>query len=222
MERHRTGRRADLWVQVLLFDGFDPLDVIGPAETFAAPAHLGLAECRVELVSAVGPRAVRAGTAGLDLTAGALFDPACDILVVPGASGPIDGTGPGSVPALLAAAAQEHRQLLTEAVSSAQLTVATVCGGGALLGLAGVLDGRAATTHHLGLDLLDATGANVIDARIVDDGDIVSAGAVTSGIDLGIYLLERHLGPEVAIGVEKLFAFQRRGTAWLRPGRETA
>jgi transcriptional regulator GlxA family with amidase domain len=64
------------------------------------------------------------------------------------------------------------------------------------------------------MDVLDATGTIAIQARIVDDGDLVSAGGVTSGIDLGIYLVERLVSAKVAIEVEALFEFERRGTTW--------
>jgi transcriptional regulator GlxA family with amidase domain len=97
--------------------------------------------------------------------------------------------------------------------------VATVCGGSLVLAMAGLIEGRPATTHHLGRDALEATGTVAIDARVVDDGDLVSGAAVTSGLDLGLYLLERELGPRVAHAVEKLFAYERRGTVWRATGQ---
>jgi transcriptional regulator GlxA family with amidase domain len=80
--------------------------------------------------------------------------------------------------------------------------------------MAGLIDGRNATTHHQGLDVLGASGVNVTRARVVDDGDLVTAGGVTSGLDLGLYLLEREVGPKVALAVEDLFEHERRGVAW--------
>jgi len=108
--------------------------------------------------------------------------------------------------------------LLKEALDKPGLTVATVCGGSMVLAMAGLIEGRHATTHHLGLDLLDATGVKAVDARAVDDGDLVTGAGVTSGLDLGLYLLERELGPRVAHAVEKLFAHERRGTTWRNHG----
>jgi transcriptional regulator GlxA family with amidase domain len=84
--------------------------------------------------------------------------------------------------------------------------------------MAGLLEGRHVVTHHLGMDVLSATGAIPIAARVVDDGDLVTAGGVTSGLDLGLYLLERLLGPRVARAVEELFEYERRGTVWRDAG----
>lgn len=66
--------------QVVLFDGFDPLDVIGPYETLTAGG------VRAELVAAEGPREVPAGMNLLSLRATARLDPDADLIVVPGAA----------------------------------------------------------------------------------------------------------------------------------------
>ena len=108
---------------------------------------------------------------------------------------------------------------MTKAFANPAITVATVCGGSLALAMAGLLQGRNAVTHVLGNDVLDATGVTVIPARVVDDGDLVTAGGVTSGLDLALYLLERQYGPRVALAVEALFEFERRGTVWTREGR---
>ncbi len=70
------------------------------------------------------------------------------------------------------------------------------------------------------MDALEATGVRAVDARIVDDGDLVSAGGVTSGLDLGLYLLERTVGPRIAREVELLFQYERRGVVWRDAGLE--
>ncbi len=108
--------------------------------------------------------------------------------------------------------------LLKEALDDPTVTVATVCGGSLVPAMAGLLEGRHATTHHLGIDMLDATGVHAVRARVVDDGDLVSGAGVTSGLDLSLYLLERELGPRIAHAVETLFAHERRGTVWRATG----
>lgn len=70
--------------------------------------------------------------------------------------------------------------------------------------------------------MLDATGAHAIRARVVDDGDLITGAGVTSGLDLGLYLLERELGPRIAHAVEELFAHERRGTVWRAQGMAPA
>lgn len=191
--------------QIVLYDDFAPLDAIAPYDVLCAG---GL---EVELVSAEGAREVRSGVGPLTLRASAVLDPQrADLVVVPGVAGQgeevptrlrnVLGTG---LPALL-----------KEACDKPGLTVATVCGGSLVLAMAGLIDGRHATTHHDGTDLLDGTGAIRVNARLVDDGDLVTGAAVTSGLDLGLYLLERELGPRVALAVEQLFDYERRGTVW--------
>ena len=218
-------------VQIVLFDGFDPLDVIAPYEVFYAGGTATDGSVTVELVSAEGPREVVSGTGGLTLRATGPLDPArAGIVLVPGASGRVGA--PGEVPDTDAGGTQEWQAdqfipvllgrtlttdlpvLLKDAMDNPQVTVTAVCGGSLVLAMAGLLDGRHATTHHLGLDMLDATGVHAIRARVVDDGDLVTGAGVTSGLDLALYLLDREIGPQVAHAVEELFAYERRGTPW--------
>jgi len=188
-----------MFAQVVLFDGFDPLDVIGPYETLTA------AGIRAELVSAEGPREVPAGLNLLSLKATAQLDPNADLIVVPGAA----ALDEDETIALLSNAAATLAPALSQAGP-----IATVCGGSLLLAMTGLIKGRNATTNHLGLHALESMGVNAIRARIVDDGDLVSAAGVSSGIDLGLYLVEREAGARKALEVEALFAHERRGTVW--------
>jgi transcriptional regulator GlxA family with amidase domain len=218
--------------QIVLYDGFDPLDVIAPFEVLYAGGTASGGALSVQLVSADGPREVVSGTGGLTLRASGTLDPAREGLVlVPGASGRVGE--PGEVPDLdageptrwrqdefipvllgRAAAAESLTALLAEALENPEVTVTAVCGGSLVLAMAGLIEGRNATTHHLGLDMLEATGVNAVRARVVDDGDLVTGAGVTSGLDLALYLLERELGPRIAHAVEELFAHERRGTVW--------
>jgi transcriptional regulator GlxA family with amidase domain len=205
--------------QIVLFDGFDPLDVIAPFEVLVAGSEAVGGDLEVELVSAEGPRPVVSGSRGLVLQATAQLDPSKPgFVIVPGASGPIEGDpddGVVTIPVLLARFGEtEAVPLVRKAMANPDVTVATVCGGSLALAMAGLLEGRNAVTHVMGLDVLDATGVNVVRARVVDDGDLVTAGGVTSGLDLALHLLERTYGPRVALGVEELFEFERRGTVW--------
>jgi cyclohexyl-isocyanide hydratase len=73
---------------------------------------------------------------------------------------------------------------------------ASVCTGALLLGAAGFLKHKQATTHPVALEELKPYCAQVVDDRVVDEGDVVTARGVTSGIDLGLYLVERLAGAE--------------------------
>lgn len=212
-------------MQIVLFDGFDPLDVIGPFEVLAAGGDANPGSLEVELVAVDGPREVVSGTRGLMLRATAKLRPdRPGYVVVPGASGPITGDpdeGAETIPVLLARFADSAAApLLRTAIHHPDVTVATVCGGSLALAMAGLIEGRHAVTHHLGMDVLDATGAHAVRARIVDDGDLISAGGVTSGLDLGLYILEREFGPQIAHAVETLLEHERRGVVWRNTGHK--
>lgn len=219
--------------QFVLFDGFDPLDVIAPFEVFSA-ARAFTDQVSAELAHADGPREVRSGIPAVALSATARLDARrADLIVVPGAAGrslPEGGEDTVSeaerettIPAILGRAVRSALPgALATALATPDTTVATVCGGSIILSMAGLINGRTATTHHQGLDLLAAGGVRVIRARVVDDGDLVTAGGVTSGLDLGLYLLEKTAGPQVALAVEQLFEHERRGVAWREHGHVPA
>ncbi|KUI42056.1 glutamine amidotransferase [Mycobacterium sp. IS-1590] len=211
--------------QIVLFDGFDPLDAVAPYEVLVAGSDFVGGELEVEFVSAEGPRSVVSGSRGMAFNASSRLDPAKPgYVIVPGATGPLDGDpdeGVATIPVLLARFGDTAAvPLLREAFANPGITVATVCGGSLALAMAGLLDGRRATTHHLGVDVLEATGAIPVSARVVDDGDLVTAGGVTSGLDLALRLLDRSYGPRIALAVEQMFAYERRGTVWTDTGRE--
>ncbi|MER5461399.1 DJ-1/PfpI family protein [Streptomyces sp. NPDC002668] len=207
--------------QIVLFDGFDPLDVIAPYEVLGAGGTVAGGALTVELVSAEGPREVPGGLGMLTLRATAALDPErADLVLVPGAAGRIsDDGGADTVPAILGRSLETPLPgLLKAACDRPGVTMTTVCGGSMVLAMAGLITGRRATTHHMGLDALAAAGVHAIDARVVDDGDLVTGAGVTSGLDLALHLLERELGPRIAHEVEKLFSHERRGTVWSARG----
>jgi transcriptional regulator GlxA family with amidase domain len=82
-----------------------------------------------------------------------------------------------------------------------------------LLAAAGITGGRRVTTHHVAIDDLRATGADVVEARFVDDGDVVTAGGVTSGIDLALHLVARFADAGIAERVAREIEYERVMTA---------
>jgi transcriptional regulator GlxA family with amidase domain len=190
-------------VAVLIFDGFDELDAIGPYEVLANAAQLG-ADLRVQLLT-LKPADEVIGSHGLRVRPDGLLEGRIDLVIVPGGGwndrakrGVWDEARQGELPKAVA-------QLY-----DAGATIASVCTGAMLLSAAGLTRDRPATTHHGALDELREQGADVIEARVVDDGDLLTAGGVTSGIDLALWLVEREWGAELAKKIEAELEYERR------------
>ncbi|MNI47686.1 Isonitrile hydratase [compost metagenome] len=79
----------------------------------------------------------------------------------------------------------------------------SVCTGSLLLGAAGFLEGRSATTHPSAYDLLQLYCGNVVKARIVHDGNVITGGGVSTSIDLGLYVLSLFAGEEAMAAVKE-------------------
>ncbi len=207
-------------VQIVLFDGFDLLDVTAPYEVFTAAGMYSEENIFVKLVSAEGERMVTSGDNQLQLQASGKIDLSSKgIILVPGASGSVDDSGPDSIPVKIKQATETKLSIvLNEAIRKPDILLSTVCGGSLLLAMEGLLEGRHAVTHHLGMGLLQATNALPVHARVVDDGNLITGGGVTSGLDVALYLVERELGPRIAHAVEQLFEYERRGTVWKAEG----
>jgi transcriptional regulator GlxA family with amidase domain len=203
-------------IAILLYDGFDELDAVGPYEVFENAAAAG-ANCSVSLLTlepadrvtaSHGLRVEPDGTLGVGDSHGSFegntADP--DLLVVPG-GGWADGSDPGARTVAEEGAVPDA----IAALHDRGTTVAGVCTGGMLLARAGVLDGRPAVTHASALGDLRATDATVVEARVVDDGDVVTAGGVTSGLDLAVHLVRREFGEAVADAVTTTMEYDPRG-----------
>ena len=176
-------------IDIILFDGFDELDAIAPYEVLRTAAELG-APIDVTLVGAHGPAAITAShKARIFVERGPSVD--ADMLIVPG-GGYFHGSGIRTE--------LELRELprVVAAAHARGAIVGSVCTGAMLLAATGITAGRRMTTHHLAIEDLRASGAEIVDGRFVDDGDIVSAGGVTSGIDLALHLVERFAGARIA------------------------
>lgn len=194
-------------VSILLYDGFDELDAVGPYEVFRTAAGFG-ADCDVQLVTFDERETVTANH-GTEVVVDGQLDPeasvSTDLVLVPG-GGWSDATKPGAgaearkgdIPGALAA------------FSEFGMTVAGVCTGAMLLARAGLLEGRPAVTHHSALSDLEDAGAEVRDARFLDDGDVLTAGGVTSGIDLALHVVEREFGSDIAAKVAREIEYDRR------------
>jgi transcriptional regulator GlxA family with amidase domain len=198
-------------IEVIVFDGFDELDAIGPLEVLRS-----LAGSRSDVsVVLVAPEPVPKvlGTHGLSVEVEGGLDEDADLIVVSGggwADGRDDGVrgelSRGLVPRQLAAA---HAR---------GATIAAVCTGALLLGAAGLLEGRPAITHHVAVEVLRGQGALIVEERVVDDGDLLTCGGVTAGLDLAFWLLEREFGAGVARTIATGMEYERRGGVYIGPG----
>ena len=79
----------------------------------------------------------------------------------------------------------------------------SVCTGSLLLAAAGFLEGKKATTHRNAMNELRELGVEVVDQRIIDEGEVITARGVTSAIDLGLYLCEKLAGCEARERIQK-------------------
>lgn len=86
--------------------------------------------------------------------------------------------------------------------SSIAKYVTSVCTGAFVLGAAGLLKGRRATTHWAFTELLPLVGATHEKARIVKDGNVITAGGVTSGIDFGLSVVAEIAGETTAQAIQ--------------------
>lgn len=194
-------------VQILIFDGFDDLDGLAPLRVMRGGAFQG-APFEVALVTHEPVDEVTAAS-GLRVKPDGVLSAKVDILVVPG--------GGWASRADRGAWAEYERGDIPDAISRLHgdgAIVATVCTGGMLAAKAGIAAGRPATTHQSAIEDLRAAGAEIIPARVIDDGDLISSGGVTSGIDLALWLIERFAGAETAVKVETNLEYERRGTVW--------
>jgi transcriptional regulator GlxA family with amidase domain len=183
----RVGRdHPRMKIEILLFDGFDDLDAFGPFEVLS---HAGLDTRFVTIEPAERVRSAHGATI---VPEGVLGDP--DLVLVPG-GGWNDRSGVGAY-------AEARRGVITKALADRHANgrrIGSVCTGAMLLAEAGLLTGRPAITHHSAIEDLRGFGADVREGvRVVDDGDIITAAGVTSGIDLALHLIGRELGIEAA------------------------
>lgn len=196
-----------LRVHIVAFDGAEELDVFGPLEVFAAAAAMGYPVRPLLVTGGRRPGRVTASF-GTEIAVPNGWDAStADIVVVPGG-----GFRKRDAPGIWSEIA---KGVLPRALGRAErpsLTVLGVCTGVIVLHAAGLIRDRPCTTHHGAQQYLKDQGADVRTVRVVDDGNLVCAGGVSSGMDGSLWLLERELGSEVATRVEALMEFERRGT----------
>ena len=196
-----TPARKEIRAQIAIFDGFEVTDALAPYDVLHLSSNLG-SLFTTTLVTVNGATEVIA-LDNVSVKPTDPFDSSADLLIVPGAPRLWRA---GLIPEGLGPALQQWKQ--------AHKTIVTVCTGAVLVAKTGLLKGRNVTTNHLAFDEIKKDGVNLIQARVVDDGDVITCGGVTSGIDLALYLIERYFGSHLAIATESIIEYERRGAVW--------
>jgi putative intracellular protease/amidase len=173
-------------IAILFYDDMAPLDAVGPWEVLQYLPGVTMHSVGVT----AGPK--RSEPAGLELVAAESIGEvtAPDVLVVPGGSGE---EALRRDPEVLDWLRQVH--------ATSQWTT-SVCTGSLLLGAAGLLEGKRATSHWLAHDALASFGAEPTLERVVIDGKVITAAGVSSGIDMALTLAARLQGDEVAQAIQ--------------------
>ena len=188
---------SDFNVGFVIFPDLTQLDFTGPFEVLSrlgTPPSLSAPSAFAHSRTHVVAKSMQPvlSDRGLGIMPTCVFEscPQLDVICVPG--------GPGVVGAI---ADDETVDFVRKQSARAQY-VTSVCMGAFLLGAAGLLKGRRATTHWAYVDLLPLTGATHEKGRIVRDGNLFTAGGVTSGIDFAFRMVAELAGPEVAQAIQ--------------------
>ncbi|MDF2736119.1 MAG: glutamine amidotransferase [Chloroflexota bacterium] len=172
-------------IAIPIYDGVTALDAIGPYEPLSRVPGTDVRFVGVE----AGP--VRCDTDALSLVADYAVDdvPSPEVIVVPGGGG----------------SRNENGDALLDWIRVAHETTkwtTSVCTGSLLLGKAGILDGLKATSHWIYLDMLREYGAEPTLDRVVEQGKVVTAAGVSSGIDMALRLIQLEAGDDLAQAIQ--------------------
>ncbi len=170
-----------LRIGFLVFPKITQLDMTGPHEVFAR-----MPDREIHLVWKSLEPITEAGGMRLLPTTTYSACPQLDLICVPG--------GPGMNPLLN----DEETLAFVRRQAKGARYVTAVCTGALVLGAAGLLKGKRATTHWTALPMLAAFGATPVDARTVTDGNIITGGGVTAGIDFALRIAADLLGEDAA------------------------
>lgn len=181
-----------------LYPGFTALDFIGPYQVLSNVPGVDIVLC----TASPGIVTDDNGILHLQVDTGLDAVPSPDIVVVPG--GPVANVhaasyaGGGPHPDAVASPLVDWLRSVHETTT----WTTSVCTGALILGAAGILDGRPATTHWIAYDELATHGASPTEQRVVIDGKVATAAGVSAGIDLALTLVGKHWGDEVAQGIQ--------------------
>jgi cyclohexyl-isocyanide hydratase len=171
-----------LKVGILLFQGVEELDFAGVYEVLAKAR---LYECALEVKTIAKESLIQCANGLVVVPHESLANIySYDVLIVPGGRG-------------ISRIMEDKEICELIAKFNEKRILCSVCTGAFLLAKAGVLKGKVATTHHDYLDKL-ARFCHVVQQRVVEDGRIITCGGVSASIDLGLKIIEKLCGHEVA------------------------
>lgn len=172
-------------IGLLLFPDITQLDMTGPYEVFTKfpEAEVRLIWKTLEPVKAGGGMRIVPDTTFADC-------PQLDLVCVPG--------GAGMNPLMEDA---ETLAFLRKQAPGARY-VTSVCTGALVLGAAGLLKGKRATTHWMSHEMLSALGATPVAERVVVDGNLITGGGVTAGIDFALRVAAEAFGEDLAKAIQ--------------------
>jgi transcriptional regulator GlxA family with amidase domain len=205
-------------IEIPLFEGFDDVDAFGPFEVLSNAAFTQPGTS-VHLVGAHEAGTINSSH-GARIQVDATLSDEADLVIVPGGgwNGPrhygfdVSDERDELARGLRREYADGRLAIRIAELHSNGTTIASVCTGALLLAKAGLLANRPATTHRGNLDQLAEHGVDVDrEARVVDTGDVLTCGGVTSGMDLALHIVEREWGAALADGIATLMEHERRG-----------
>jgi cyclohexyl-isocyanide hydratase len=178
-------------IGILVFPQVEELDFIGPFEVLSYVNKIKPDSTNVWLVSA-GDKIIQ-GYNGLRFFADyhVAECPDLEVLVVPGGQGRKEAMHNETILNFIKERYQQLRYL------------SSVCTGALILGATGLLAGKSATTYHTAFAELTGMGVSVKANKVVHDGKIITGAGVSSGIDLGLYLVSMLFGESMAAEVAK-------------------
>ncbi|MBU2699867.1 cyclohexyl-isocyanide hydratase [Sporomusaceae bacterium BoRhaA] len=182
-------------IGILIFPQVEELDFVGPFEVLNAVNKIQLNSTKVILIAETADPI--GAYNGMKVIPDTTIEkcPDLDILVVPGGKGRLVAMKNPVIKIFI------QKQMITAKY------ITSVCTGAFLLAEAGLLKGKQATTYHTAFSELESYSVQVLSKKVVQDGNIITAGGVSSGIELGLYLLKRLFSLSIAQEVAHLIEY---------------
>lgn len=172
-------------IAMLVYPGHTALDFVGPHHFLA-----GMPNVKVHVVT------TQADLSPVESDTGLLVKPTATMETCPADVALIFVPG-GTVGTIAAASDPKIIEFVRDRASRARY-ITSVCTGSLILGAAGLLQGKRATSHWVAVPLLEQFGATPVSERVVRDGNVITGAGISAGLDFGITVVEEMRGREIA------------------------